>query len=109
MAQAVGISRSAYINLEIGAVDHCSRKVADRLAAFYGIGIETLLDDYNLFLYRGQGSEILKLRQQVRMGKKPFARSLGVSDSSLRDWEAERKRVSRKSWERYFKEFTDGY
>ncbi len=109
MAELVGVSGSVYLNLETGAVDCCSREIADALAAAIGVTVDELLDEYNRFLYHGQGQAIQEYRKQLKMGKKPFARLLGVSDSSIREWVAERKRVSRKSWDRYFKRFLYSY
>ncbi len=103
MAELVGVSRSVYLNLETGAVDYCDREIADALAATIGVTVDELLDDYNRFIYHGQGRAICRYRKQLGMGKKPFARFLGVSDSSIREWEADRKQVSRKSWEKHFR------
>lgn len=102
--QGTGVSRSVYLNLEMGLTDHVESAVADKLMVFYGVSEETLLDEYNRFLYRGQGGTILELRRNARMGKKAFAKHLGVSSSSLKAWETEEVRVSKRSWGRHFGE-----
>ena len=48
--------------MENGAVDYYTKEIADKLAAFYEIPVYDLLDDYNLFLYIGQGKLIREYR-----------------------------------------------
>lgn len=55
VAEQIGISRGHYIDYEVGYVDYYPKEVVDRLADFYHIPVEDLLDEYNLFLYKGQG------------------------------------------------------
>ena len=104
VAEWIGVSRAVYVDMEAGAVDHCPAAVADRLSELYGVPVESLLDGYKLFLYRGQAAQIQAYRKRTGLGRKPFARLLGVSDSSVRAWESGRVQVSRQSWERHFKD-----
>lgn len=104
VAERIGVSRAVYVDLETGAVDCCPAAVADRLSELYGVPVESLLDAYNLFLYRGQAAQIQAYRERLGLGRKPFARLLGVSDSSVRAWESGRVQVSRPSWEKHFKD-----
>lgn len=103
VAERIGVNRSVYVNLETGAVDHCSAEIADKLSALYNIRVEDLLDEYNLFLYRGQEEQIQTYMEQFGMGRKKFAKTLGICDSSVRAWESGQVRVSRESWEKYFR------
>ena len=75
------------------------------LAQFYGVPKKDFIDDYNRFLLDGQAKLNLAYREKLGMGRKTFARHTGIPLSSLRYWENEKKVVSRKAWERYFKEF----
>ena len=84
-------------------MDHCSAEIADKLSALYNIRVEDLLDEYNLFLYRGQEEQIQTYMEQFGMGRKKFAKTLGICDSSVRAWESGQVRVSRESWEKYFR------
>lgn len=104
VAQIVGIARSTYINLETGKFNGFDKTVADKLSKLFDIPVDDLLDDYNRFLYYGQGKLIREYRENLNLGKRPFARHIGVDANMLRLWESERKQISLKSWEKYFKD-----
>ena len=72
VAELTGISHSRYSDMENGAVDYYTKEIADKLAAFYEIPVYDLLDDYNLFLYTGQGKLIREYRESLGMKIKPF-------------------------------------
>ena len=55
VAELIGITRGHYIDFEVGYVDHYPKEIVDKLAALYQISVDDLLDDYNRFLYKGQG------------------------------------------------------
>ena len=103
MADMVGISRATYIDFETGAIEYYEREVVDKLAVLFQIHPLDLLDDYNRFIYQGQGKQIREYRQLLGIGKKPLARLIGATPNCIRAWESEEKRISRKSWEKYFK------
>ena len=68
------------------------------------IPVYDLLDDYNRFIAVGQGKLIREHRESLNLGKRPYARTLGVDTNMIRLWESERKQISLKSWEKYFKD-----
>ena len=103
VAQIVGIARSTYINLETGKFNGFDKTTADKLAKLYNIPVYDILDDYNRFIAVGQGKLIREHRESLNLGKRPFARALGVDANMIRLWESERKQISLKSWEKYFK------
>lgn len=103
VAQIVGISRSTYINLETDNYNRFDKTTADKLSKLYNIPVDDLLDDYNRFIAVGQGKLIREYRESLNLGKRPFARALGVDANMIRLWESERKQISLKSWEKYFK------
>ena len=106
VAERVGITTPFYIDMETGACEHTPAAVVDRLAALYGVPVTDLLDGYNRFLYEGQARQILTLRQRAALSRAAYARKTGISESSLRAWETETKIISKKCWERYFRELT---
>ena len=104
VAERIGVKRTHYIEFETGNVDYYPKEIVDKLAGLYQIPVEDLLDEYNQFLYTGQGKLIREYRERMRLQKKPFARQLGIDPRTLRGWENKTIRVKRGSWERYFKE-----
>ena len=63
------------------------------------------MDTYMRFLYMGGQVTVKDIRKRLRMTQSKFAKELGVSRSSIRDWESGRKELSRKSWKKLM-EFT---
>lgn len=100
----MSITTPFYIDMETGACEHIPAAVIDKLAKLYGVPVSNLLDGYNRFLYEGQARQIQALRQRAGLSRAAFARKTGISESSLRAWETETKTISKKCWERYFRE-----
>lgn len=99
-----GIREYVYTLLHFGQLRKvCTKEIVDKLAALYKIPVDDLLDDYNRFLYKGQGKMIREYRESLGLQKKPFARLIGVDPNLLRAWEADQKRMNINSWEKYFK------
>ena len=95
--------RRHYIDFEVGYVDYYPKEIVDKLAELYGVPVDDLLDDYNRFLYKGQGKMIREYRESLGLKKKPFARLMGISPNLLRAWEDHQKRMNINSWNKYFK------
>lgn len=64
-------------------------------AELFGVDIAELLDDYNLFLYRGQGRRIRGLRKAAGLTQRKLAALLGVSVTTVKCWESGEKRMRR--------------
>ena len=103
VAELIGISRGHYIDFEVGYVDYYPKEIVDKLAELYGVPVDDLLDDYNRFLYKGQGKMIREYRESLGLKKKLFARLMGISPNLLRAWEDHQKRMNINSWNKYFK------
>ena len=101
-AAQAGIPLPRYIDMETGACTHYPAAVMDKLAALYQVPVEELLDEYNLFLYKGQARQIIALREKLGLSRTAFARQFGISERSLRAWESGEKVISKRCWERYF-------
>lgn len=104
VADLIGISRGHYIDFEVGYVDYYPKEIVDKLAALYQVPVDDLLDDYNRFLYKGQGKMIREYRESLGLKKKPFARLIHLDPGTLRCWENDEKRMFKDSWEKYFKD-----
>jgi DNA-binding XRE family transcriptional regulator len=103
VAAQIGVNRGYYVRLEAGDLEYYPKEIVDKLAAFYLVPVDDLLDDYNRFLYYGQGRLIQKHRQSLELKKKPYARLMKIGIRSLQKWESNAKQISKKSWEKYFK------
>lgn len=107
VAAKVGIPTPLYLDMENGACLHYPAPVMDKLASLYQVPVDDLLDDYNRFLYSGQTQQLLAMRQKLGLSRPKFAAKTGISVSSIRSWETGQKLVSRKCWEKYFKDWKD--
>lgn len=103
VAERVGLTCGAYKNLEAGTMQHLPPDSAQQLAKLYDVPVTDLLDEYNQFLYGGQAVRIRAYRESLGLGKKTFARRMGIPIRSLQAWESGTKVISIKCWERHFK------
>ena len=104
VADYVGIDRSTYIHYEEYGRDSYPKEHMEKLADLFEIPLEDLMDEYNLFLLRGQGEEIRSLRMQRGLTQKEYAKELGVPLEKLKRWEQGKVQISKFTWERYFRE-----
>ena len=73
-----------------------------RLAELYDIPLEELLDDYHLFLLRGQAEQLKTLRESKKLTQKEFAESIGVPLGKYKHWEQGKVQISKSNWKKYF-------
>ena len=104
VAEIAGVSISVYKKMECGNVQHIAPKAVQRLGSYYGVPEEDFMDEFNQFLFAGQGRRILAYRNRLGMNRKEFGEYLGIPQRSLYDWEKEEKRISYQCWEKYFKD-----
>lgn len=104
VADFLNIDRSTYMSYEENARDFYPLENMEKLAEMYNVPITSLLDEYNMFLYRGQGKQIRALRKAKGMTQKQFAEMLGISEYRLKAWENDRAQMYKRSWETYFKD-----
>ena len=104
VAQIIGASRSLYIHMENGVCEKSSSQIMDKLAALYQVPITDLLDEYNLFLYQGQGWQVKAFRESRGMSVLQFAESLGVYATTVCKWEADQARMFKRTWELIFQQ-----
>lgn len=103
VAEQIGIDRNTYIHYEEYGRDYYPVEHMEKLAELYDVPVEELLDGYNLFLYKGQGEQIQKIRQGLGLTQKQYAQRLGVSFDNLRKWEQNRVRIYKSTWEKHFR------
>lgn len=99
VAAYVGIDRVTYSRYEEGVHEYYPIEIMDRIAELFGVPVTALLDEYNLFLYYGQGKQIRFMRELRRMSVGEYAKQLGIYSSNLRRWENDEIRIKKRSWE----------
>ena len=65
VADYAGIDRSTYVHYEEYGKDLYPPKHMEKIAQLFEVPVETLLDDYNLFLRKGQGEQIKTIRTKL--------------------------------------------
>lgn len=99
VADRIGIDRSTYSTYEEAGRDYYPIKVMAKLAELFNLPVTELLDEFNLFLYYGQGEQIRQMRQSRGMTQKEYAGRIGVPLGSLKKWEQNRVTISKSNWE----------
>ena len=103
VAEQIGIDRNTYIHYEEYGRDYYPIEHMEKLAGLYGVPVEDLLDEYNLFLYKGQGEQIQKIRQGLGLTQKQYAERLGVPLDHLKKWEQNHVRIYKSTWRSIFR------
>ena len=103
VADYAGIDRSTYVHYEEYGKDLYPPEHMEKIARFE-VPLDTLLDDYNLFLRNGQGEQIKAIRTKLGLTQKQYADKLGISLGNLKHWEQNRKQIFKSTWEKYFKQ-----
>ncbi len=100
VANRINISCNTYSGYEEQGRDYYPVEHMEKLAEVYSVQITELLDDYTLFLYRGQDMQLKTLRTQRDITQSSLAKQLGVPLGTLKRWEQNRVRMSKSSWEK---------
>ena len=104
VAAYVGLHRGTYAGYETpGTRDYYPLDKLSLLAELFKVPLEYLLDDYNTFLYKGQGRQVKALRESMGLSRREFADKFGVWTTTVRDWETDSVRMTRQTWEKLFK------
>lgn len=100
VAAMAGMEEWLYRDLESGTFHRSfTPKLADKLAALYGIPVEDILDDYTLFLHRGGGDFLRRYREAKGWSRQQLADHAKVSCTSIRTWENGQKSISHKCFD----------
>lgn len=68
------------------------------IAELFKIDVTALLDEYNLFLYHGQGKQKKKLRKSLKLTQSEFAKNIGIPLGTLKKWEQNRIKINKTSY-----------
>ena len=103
VAAKIGMSHHVYKSIEEGTTRRFDKGMRERLAGLFGVPASDFEDEFNRFLEDGQGSRIQAWRSQTGLDRQAFAVRYGIPVQSLEAWENEKRAVTYKSWEKYFK------
>ena len=103
VAVRIGMSRHTYMNIEEGITRQIPKEMRDKLAKFYGVPAMDFIDEFTRFVEDGQAILIRAIRTQTGLTRRAYAERMGIPVRSLEVWENEKKVISYKSWEKYFK------
>jgi len=100
LAKMVNVSRYTIMAIENKKEYYCV-KTLRKIFRVLDVEKEVIakMDAYLRFLYMGGQATVKDMRKRLGMTQSKFAKELGVSRSSIRDWESGKKELSRKSWE----------
>ncbi len=102
IAKYLQIKRGTYASYEDTLRDYYPIEHLQKLADFYHVPIESLLDDYNRFLYNGQGYAIRSLRKSQHLTQQSFAHQMNVSVITIQKWENEICKISKNTYLKLF-------
>ena len=100
VADYLGLERSTYIDYENPDRDYYSAEVMDKIAKLLEVDVYDLLDDYNKFLYDGQGRNIKELREKMNISQEKLAKKMNVSLLKVKRWEQDKVRMFKYTWEK---------
>ena len=100
MSKIMGVDRKTYSRYEENVLEAYPLDKLEKAANYFGIDITELLDEYNLFLYCGQGEQIKELRKSLELTQSELAQRLGVLLQKVRNWKEEKVRISRGTFEK---------
>ena len=102
VADYVGVDRSTYVHYEEQERDYYPLEELRKIAELLEVPVENLMDDYNLFLSRGQGRQLKALRKAKGLTQRQYAALVHVPLGTLKNWETEQTRMLKGTWEKLF-------
>lgn len=107
VAKVMGVDRTTCSRYEENVLEAYPLDKLTKAAEFFEIDVTSLLDDYNLFLYRGQGQQIKRLRKSLNLTQSKFAKYIGVPLGTLKKWEQNRVNIQKKTFHRILEIHSD--
>lgn len=102
-ADAIGVDRSTYIHYESREHNLYPADKLKALSQLFGVPVSSLLDDYNKFIYEGQGEKIKALRNRLNLKQAEFAKLLSTTVKTVKLWEEEKTAISKNMYKRLLK------
>lgn len=103
VAKYIGIDRGTYSGYEENVRDFYPPEMMDKISALFEVDVYKLLDDYNRFLYDGQGQQMKAIRKQLHITQKQLAVMMNVDITKVKRWEQNKVRMFKGTWEKLLK------
>lgn len=100
VAKIMNIDRTTYSRYEENILEAYPLDKLSKAAEHFNIDITNLLDEYNLFLYQGQGEQIKRLRKSMKLTQSQFAKYINTSLGTLKKWEQNRVSIQKKTYKK---------
>ena len=100
VAMVMDIDRTTYSRYEENVLEAYPLDKLSKAAELFGIDVTALLDDYNLFLYNGQGQQIKRLRKSLGLTQSAFAKYLNTPLGTLKKWEQNRVNIRKRTFQK---------
>ena len=100
VADYLGIDRGTYSSYEKRQTDFFSPTMMDKIAELFEVSVYDLLDDYNKFIYNGQGAFIKSERKRIGITQKELAKLMSVDLTKVKRWEQDKVRMFKFTWEK---------
>lgn len=99
VARAMEVDRTTYSRYEENVLEAYPLDKITKAAELFQVDVTALLDEYNLFLYHGQGQQIKRLRKSMKLTQSEFAKYIGVPLGTLKKWEQNRGNMQKRMFE----------
>lgn len=101
VAVALEVDRTTYSRYEENVLEAYPLDKLAKAAELFHIDITSLLDDYNLFLYNGQGQQIKRLRKSLKLTQSQFAKYINTPLGTLKKWEQNRVNIQKSTYKKF--------
>ena len=105
VADFARVDRNTYIRFESGEQKFYPFDKLERISKLFEIKVTDLLDDYNAFIYNGQGRQIKALRKQMNLTQKEFGGIVGVHRKTVTKWEKDKVQILKCTYEKLIQIF----
>ena len=100
VARAIGVDRTTYSRYEENILESYPLDKLSKAAELFKIDVSLLLDDYNTFIYNGQGKQIKGLRMSMKLTQSQFAKYIKTPLGTLKKWEQNKVSIQKKTFEK---------
>jgi len=100
VAKVMEIDRTTYSRYEDNIIEAYPLNKLSKAAELFQIDISLLLDEYNAFLYNGQGKKIKGLRKLMNLTQSQFAKQIETPLGTLKKWEQNNANIPKKAFQK---------